>query len=93
MWKVAYLVIVLRLLVLYKKFQPFLPDLRLDVTAAPVAFLNLGFLILSTLAFFLRLIRLTDHFRFAVSPDDGHASLGILDMPNLVSEIGVRLTT
>jgi len=40
--KRTYVVIILRLLVLYKKFQTLLSDLRLDVTTAPWPFLTSG---------------------------------------------------
>jgi hypothetical protein len=62
-WKRTYIVIILRL-VLYKKFQALLSDLRLDVTTAPVAFLGLRFFIFSAIAFLPRLIRLADHLCF-----------------------------
>ncbi|KAJ7051181.1 hypothetical protein C8F01DRAFT_1176133, partial [Mycena amicta] len=40
--------------------------------------------------FVLRVIRLANHFDFAVCPNGGHATLGVTDVANLVREAGVR---
>ena len=45
----------------------------------------------STVTFLLWLIRLTDHFSFAVSITDGHVSFCIFDMSDLVSKLGSDL--
>lgn len=88
----AYLVLVLLLLVLNKKLETLLPDLRLEVTAATVAFLSLGLIIL-TFTFFLRLIRLANHFGLAVGPNNRHSGFRVPDVPYLGGEVVIRLTT
>ena len=38
------------------------------------------------------LVGLTNHLTFAVVPNDGHPSLQIPNMSDLIGEVGVRLT-
>lgn len=58
------LILVLGLLVLDKELQAFFPYLRLNMTATAVAFLSLFPIRFG--AFVLGVIRLANHFRFAV---------------------------
>jgi hypothetical protein len=83
----AYVVIILRLLVLYKKFQTFLHALRLDVATTPWPFLTSGSSFSAPSP--SSLIVFADHFCFTVGPNDGHTGFRILHVPNLVSRIEV----
>lgn len=84
------LVVVLLFLILQEQFQCLLPDERLDVPAATVAFF---WLLIRAFTSFCGFVWFTDHFGFAEAPNNCHALLGIGDMPYLVCKIWVRLVS
>lgn len=83
------LVLIFRSLVLDEKLQAFFPNEWLCVTASTMTFL--GFVRISFSTLFLGFVSLTDHLGLAVRPYNGHARLGIANMPDLVGEVGVGL--
>jgi hypothetical protein len=84
------LIIILRFLVLNEELQALLPDLGLDVPTTAVAFPDLVIILFRT--FVLGVIRLADHFRFAVLPDDRHPGFRVANMTDFVGEIRIQLT-
>ena len=86
---VTNLVLILGLLVLQEQFQAFLSDLRLKVATSAMALFGL---IAVKIPLILLLVSLTDHLTFAMVPDNGHASLQIPNMSDLIGEVGIRLT-
>ena len=84
------LVFVLGALVLHKQRQTFFPDERLGSAASAMALLWL--IRIHVLVLVSRLVRLTNHLALAKVPYNLHTGFGITNVPDLLSECGVRLT-
>ena len=84
------LIIVFLFLIVEIQLEAFLTNSGLDVAASSMTFLRLLFL--TILAFLPRLVRVANHLRFAMTPDDSHPRLRVTDMSYLVRKVRVRLT-
>ena len=84
------LIFVLRSFILDEQLETFLSDKRLDVTTTSMPFLRFIDIPFGSLLF--GFVCFADHFRLAMSPNNGHSCFGIANMAYFVGKKRVRLT-